>query len=127
MVRKGGLPCKRKEKERKRNKERGIEREEKVLDFLIRCSQENKIKGEDFWGNQNQKRDVDLGWIRVMVGKKISLPLFQLMAITLFTPYKLIFLKRPKKNITLHMYIYPYLCKTIFITLKDHRCFIISQ
>ena len=124
--------CVRRGEEGNKKKERGIEKEEKeLLDF--RCSQENK-KSEKTFGQQNQIRDVDLGWVRVMLGKKISHPLFQLMTITLFTTYKLIILERPKEWYNFaytytYIYIYIYILTLIklSITLKEHIYSIISQ
>ena len=105
-MREEGLPCKSKEEERKWNKERGIEKEVKELDFLVCCSQGDKINEKTFGAAKSDKRCGLLGWDTWDAKREKSHhPLFQLMAITLFTPYKLIFLKRPKKNITLHTYI----------------------
>ena len=54
-MREGRLPYKSKEEERKRNKERGIEKEVKELDFLIRYSQENKIREKTFGAAKSDK------------------------------------------------------------------------
>ena len=87
-----GCHVRTKEEERKKSKERGIEKEVKELDFLSGAAK--KVRQINFWGG-----------VRVMLRKKSHHPLFQLMAITFFTPYKLIFLKRPKKKYNL-TYIY---------------------
>ena len=47
MVREGGLPCKRKEEKRKRNKERGIEKKKRSW-TSDQMQQENKIREKTF-------------------------------------------------------------------------------
>ena len=85
-MREGGLLCK--SKERRKDKE--------GLDFLIICSQENRI-GEKTFGVAKEDRSGLLGWDTCIVREKDHNHLFQLLEIILFTPYKLIILERPKE------------------------------
>ena len=73
-----------------KKKERGIEKEEKVLlDF--RCSQENK-KSEKTFGQQNQISDVDnWGGLRVLLGKNTTPTFSNVLAFTLIYIYIYIF------------------------------------
>ena len=94
------------------------------LDFLILCSQENKVREKTFGAAKGDKRREPLGWNTCMAQERKITPTFQLLAFTLTLS--------TKNNITLHTHthtlcIYPYLYKVISITLKEHRCSIISQ
>ena len=131
------LPCeskeRRKQKQRKRSKKRG-------LDFLVWCSQENRIRRR-LLGQQNQIRRVDnWGGIHGRLGKKNHTPFFPTFSTFLHSHSNF-----PTKIISLciyvyihiyiyiyvcvyiYIYIYPYLYKVISITFKEHICFITSQ
>ena len=93
MVRAEGCRVRPKREERTRTRKR-VEKE--GLDFLIRCSQENRI-GEKTFGVAKEDRSGLLGWDTCIVREKDHTHLFQLLEIILFTPYKLIILERPKE------------------------------
>ena len=109
----------------RRGEERNEEQRKEGLDFLIWCSQENKVREKTFGAAKGDKRRGPLGWNTCMARERKITPTFQLLAFTLTLS--------TKNNITLHththtyIYIYPYLYKVISITLKEHRCSIISQ